>query len=140
MAGLTGLLSGKREAFVPPIGSYLLGVGQQRFVGRLDRVWLTPALASSHALIVGQTGSGKTKMIEALCRQFLVSGQGFCLLDLHGDLAGELARFAATLPIERRRRLGESLVWLDAADPERTVTFNPLAAGNRGMRRHSAWS
>lgn len=132
MAGLMGRRGGKREAFTPPVGSYLLGVGEQRFVGRLDRVWMTPALAASHALIVGQTGSGKTKMIEALCRQFLASGQGFCLLDLHGDLAGELARFAATLPAERRQRLGESLVWLDAADPERTVTFNPLAAGNRG--------
>jgi hypothetical protein len=129
---LSGLLRAKPAAFVPPPGSYLLGVGKQRFVDRLDRVWMTPALAASHALVVGQTGSGKSKLIEALGRQFIASGQGFCLLDLHGDLAGELAKFGATLPEEQRERFTRSLVWLDAADPERTVTFNPLAAGSRG--------
>jgi hypothetical protein len=132
VAGLSGLLGKKPAAFVPPPGSYLLGVGKQRFVGRLDRVWLKPSLAASHALVVGQTGSGKTKLIESLCRQFIAGGQGFCLLDLHGDLAGELARFGATLPAQQRERFTRSLVWLDAADPERTVTFNPLAAGSRG--------
>jgi hypothetical protein len=132
VAGLNGLLSRRPVAFVPPPGSYLLGAGKQRFVGRLDRIWMTPALAASHALIVGQTGSGKSKLIEALCRQFVAGGQGFCLLDLHGDLAGELARFGATLPAPDRERFARSLVWLDAADPERTVTFNPLAAGRGG--------
>lgn len=115
-------LLSRNQAFDPPQGSYELGIGKQRFIGQLDRVWLTPAYAAAHMLVIGQTGAGKTKLIEGLCRQFLESGQGFCLLDLHGDLASELRDFAADMP-ERE------IVWLDAADPKRTVTFNPLESG-----------
>lgn len=109
------------EPFIPPPGSYLLGFGEQRFVGKRDRIWLTPGLAASHMLVIGQTGSGKTKLIESVCRQFLSSGQGFCLLDLHGDLATDLRDYAAGIESEP--------IWLDAADPARTVTFNPLDPG-----------
>jgi hypothetical protein len=124
-----GRLTLKRpELFDPPDGSYLLGVGKQRFVGKLDRIWLTPKLAASHMLVVGQTGSGKSKLLESVCRQYLSSAQGFCLIDLHGDLATDLRDFAASLPDPERETVLRKLVWLDAGDPERTATFNPLAA------------
>ena len=124
----------KPEPFTPPAGSYLLGIGRQRFVGKLDRVWLTPGLAAAHMLVVGQTGSGKTKLIENVCRQFLEQGQGFCLLDLHGDLATDLRDYIAAMEPRQRERLAGSVVWLDAADPERVPTFNPLAASQRTPR------
>lgn len=109
---------------MPPDGSYLLGIGEQRFVRGPARVWLTPQLAASHLLVVGRTGSGKTKLLEALCRQFLDTGQPFALLDLHGDLAASLRDYAAEAP-----DCWPKLLWLDAADPDRTATFNPLIAG-----------
>ena len=128
MAVLTRLR--RRQEFVPPPGSYLLGVGEQRHVGRVQRLWLTPALARAHVLIIGQTGSGKTKFIEALCRQFMERGQGFALLDLHGDLATTLRAYVATLPAELRSSVLERLLWVDVADPGQVVTFNPLAASS----------
>lgn len=115
------------EPFSPPAGSYVIGRGAQRFVGKRDRIWLTPGLAASHCLVVGQTGSGKSKWAEGVCRQFLTRGQGFALLDLHGDLATDLRAFAATVGGERGDELRARLVWLDPSDPDRVATFNPLA-------------
>lgn len=127
MAGLSTLLR-RRVAFEPPPGSYQLAVGEQRYIGRPETIWLTPGLSAAHALVLGQTGAGKTKLIEALCRQYLEAGQGFCLLDLHGDLAVGLRDFIAALPPEIGEPLLARVVWLDLADPKRTVTFNPLEA------------
>jgi len=125
---VAGVRLKKPEPFTPPEGSYLLAVGEQRFVGKLDRIWLTPGLARAHGLLLGTTGSGKTKLIEALARQMLTRGQGFCLIDLHGDISVSLRDFVAALPAEQRDAASERLVWLDAADSERTATFNPLSA------------
>jgi hypothetical protein len=122
----------KPTEFVPPRGSYLLAVGEQRHVHQVQKIWLTPGHAAAHGLIVGQTGAGKSKLIEGICRQYLRTGQGFCLLDLHGDLARDLRDFIATLPATAKERLLGSLVWLDVADPDRTVTFNPLEAATPG--------
>jgi hypothetical protein len=126
---VAGMRLKRPKRFEPPEGSYLLGNGEQRFVRKPDRIWLTPGHAASHGLVLGQTGSGKTKLIESLCRQFGDRGQGYCLLDLHGDLAIDLRDHAASLPGEAGERLRSRLVWLDAAHPDRTATFNPLAAG-----------
>ena len=110
----------KPKPYAPPPGSLLVGVGEQRFIEKPDRIWLTPKLAGSHALVVGRTGSGKTKWLENVCRQYLAGEHPFTLLDLHGDLAVGLRDYAA--------EIGRELIWLDAANPDRTVTFNPLAA------------
>lgn len=126
---MAGLKLRKPRPFEPPERSYLLARGEQRFVRKPDAIWLTPGHASSHGLLVGQTGSGKTKLVEHLCRQFMDRGQGFCLLDLHGDLAADLREYAASLTGDARERVAGKLVWLDAAHPSRAATFNPLAAG-----------
>jgi len=125
---VAGLRLRKPEPFDPPEGSYLLAIGEQRFVGKLDRIWLTPGHARAHMLVLGQTNSGKTKLLEAICRQYVARGQPFCLVDLHGDLATSLRMHIAALPQQQRDAAAKRLVWLDAADPERTATFNPLAA------------
>ena len=40
-----------------------------------------------HTYMIGQTGTGKSTLIDNLARQDIDRGQGFCLLDPHGDLA-----------------------------------------------------
>ena len=119
-----------RSAFTPPPGSYRMAVGEQAFVRRPQTIWLTPGLRAAHGLVVGQTGAGKTKFLEALCRQMVESGQGFCLIDLHGDVSQELRDFIAALPEPAR---GEALArfrWVDVGDPSQVAPFNPLEAGN----------
>lgn len=39
-----------------------------------------------HQYIIGQTGTGKSTLMLNMIKQDLAQGQGFCLIDPHGDL------------------------------------------------------
>ena len=64
---------------------------------------------------VGQTGTGKSALMARLATQDLSTRQGFCLIDPHGDLAGEVGR-----------AVGERVLYWDAADPACPYGYNPL--------------
>ena len=68
----------------------------------------------------GQTGTGKSTLLLNLIQQDLAAGEGIALLDPHGDLAQ-----AALEHVPRRRT--NDLVYIDPADLERPIGFNPLA-------------
>ena len=68
-----------------------------------------------HTYVVGQTGVGKSTLLFNLARQDVASGQGFCLIDPHGDLARRLAEVA-----------GDRCLYWDAADPDNGFGYNPL--------------
>ena len=53
----------------------------------------------AHMYIVGKTGTGKSTSIANLARQDLLHGEGFALLDPHGDLAEHVLRL---VPEERQ--------------------------------------
>lgn len=73
-----------------------------------------------HLYLIGQTGTGKSTLLLNLLRQDFESGAGVALLDPHGDLAR-----AALDHIPRRRT--NDLVYVDPADIERPIGFNPLS-------------
>ena len=50
-----------------------------------------------HTYVIGQTGTGKSTLIENLARQDIDRGQGFCLIDPHGELAEALADHPAVI-------------------------------------------
>ena len=72
----------------------------------------------SHVYALGKTGVGKSTLLEALARQDLEAGRGFCLIDPHGDLA------------ERMRDLAKAssrpFIYMDAAAPTQLYGYNPL--------------
>lgn len=69
----------------------------------------------SHIYLIGKTGVGKSTLIETLARQDLAANRGFALIDPHGDL------------VERvRETSGQSVLYLDAADPLQPYGYNPL--------------
>src|SRR5438128_4456679 len=74
-----------------------------------------------HLYVVGQTGTGKSTLLLNLIRQDLIAGEGVALLDPHGDLAE-----AVVLHVPRVR--ARDLVYLNPADTERPIGFNPLSA------------
>ena len=76
--------------------------------------------ARRHTYIIGQTGSGKTTLIRNIILQHLEAGHGVALLDPHGDLADELLDH---FPPSR----ADDLVYLNPADGEFPIAFNPLA-------------
>ena len=83
-------------------------------------VMLAPEERRRHLYIIGQTGTGKSTLLLNLIRQDLAAGEGVALLDPHGDLA------RAVLDHIPRRRTND-LVYIDPADLDRPIGFNPLA-------------
>jgi hypothetical protein len=73
-----------------------------------------------HLYIIGQTGTGKSTLLLNLLRRDFEYGAGLALLDPHGDLA-----CAALDHIPRSRT--NDLVYIDPADRERPIGFNPLS-------------
>ena len=73
-----------------------------------------------HLYIVGQTGTGKSTLLLNLIAQDLAAGEGLALLDPHGDLA------EAVLTHVPRARTND-LVYINPADLERPIGFNPLS-------------
>src|SRR5213078_5414900 len=68
---------------------------------------------------IGKTGTGKSSLIETMALQDLERGNGFALIDPHGDL---VARVAARVPASHRDRV----IYLDATDPIQPYGYNPL--------------
>jgi hypothetical protein len=92
------------------IGAHFLG----------DPVVLDPEERRRHLYIVGQTGTGKSTLLLNLIAQDLAAGEGLALLDPHGDLA------EAVLNHVPRVRAND-LVYINPADIERPIGFNPLS-------------
>lgn len=73
----------------------------------------------SHIYIIGKTGTGKSTLMETMALQDLERGNGFALIDPHGDL---VERIAARVPQARKA----DVIYLDAADPSQPFGYNPL--------------
>jgi hypothetical protein len=85
-----------------------------------ELVVLDPEERRRHLYIVGQTGTGKSTLLLNLIAQDLAAGEGLALLDPHGDLA------EAVLNHIPRSRTND-LVYINPADIERPIGFNPLS-------------
>jgi hypothetical protein len=72
-----------------------------------------------HVYVIGKTGTGKSSLIETMALQDLQRGNGFALIDPHGDL---VARVAARIPASHR----DKVMYLDATDPTQPYGYNPL--------------
>jgi type IV secretory pathway TraG/TraD family ATPase VirD4 len=73
----------------------------------------------SHLYVIGKTGTGKSTLLENMAVQDLEHGNGFALIDPHGELAD---RIAARIPKSRQ----SDVVYLDASDPSQPYGYNPL--------------
>jgi len=95
-----------------------------------------------HIYVIGKTGTGKSTLLESFMRQDVERGEGFALLDPHGDLVERIAR---SIPDHRK----DDVVYLDATDPKQPYGYNPLkrvAADKRPLAAsgllevfHKAW-
>ncbi len=92
--------------------------GETNFRNRFTRFGIKQADRLSHIYLLGKTGVGKSTLIEALARQDLEGGRGFCVIDPHGDLAERMRDAAAVA--------GRPFNYLDAAAPNQPYGYNPL--------------
>jgi len=69
----------------------------------------------SHMYVIGKTGVGKSTLLETMLVQDIQRGQGFCLIDPHGDLVERLYLLC-------RKRA----VYFNVPDPKQPYGYNPL--------------
>lgn len=72
-----------------------------------------------HVYILGQTGTGKSTMILTQIREDLKKGNGFCVIDPHGDLCEYALKYFPKDKID-------DLVYFDLANTDYPIAFNPL--------------
>ncbi|MCX6822927.1 MAG: DUF87 domain-containing protein [candidate division SR1 bacterium] len=72
-----------------------------------------------HVYILGQTGSGKSTLMKTSILEDIRLGNGFCVIDPHGDLVDDTMKY---FPKERI----DDLIYFDLANTEYPLAFNPL--------------
>jgi hypothetical protein len=87
------------------------GINHQFGMLRYDR--------SRHVYIIGQTGAGKSGMLELFALSDIFHGQGYAIIDPHGDFAINNMRF---IPGSRLK----DVVYFNPADTAYPLGFNPL--------------
>ena len=73
----------------------------------------------SHVYMIGKTGTGKSTLLETMALQDLAQGNGFALVDPHGDL---VERIAGRIPSDRE----QDVLYLNATDASQPYGYNPL--------------
>ncbi len=89
---------------------------------------LSRADRERHVYVLGKSGSGKSTLLFNLAMHDIMAGEGVAVVDPHGDLPEALAD---CIPPRRTNEV----CYLDAADTEMPVGFNPLA--NIPPERHA---
>jgi hypothetical protein len=95
------------------------GINHQFGMLRSDR--------SRHVYIIGQTGAGKTGTLELFALSDIFHGQGYAIIDPHGDFAVDNMRF---IPGSRM----EDVVYFNPADTAFPLGFNPLEVTNPAQK------
>ncbi|MGB4762748.1 MAG: type IV secretion system DNA-binding domain-containing protein [Candidatus Saccharimonas sp.] len=95
------------------------GINHQFGMLRYDR--------SRHVYIIGQTGAGKSGLLELFALSDIFHGQGYAIIDPHGDFAINNMRF---IPGSRL----EDVVYFNPADTQYPLGFNPLEVTDPNMK------
>ncbi|MEM9292124.1 MAG: type IV secretion system DNA-binding domain-containing protein [Acidobacteriota bacterium] len=98
-----------------------LVLGENPYRGSSQKVSLNRGMRSKHMHILGATGTGKSTLLVQLALQDTRRGEGFALIDPHGDLVDDVL---SRLPEDRI----DDVVLLDPVDPDFVVGWNVLQA------------
>ena len=97
------------------------GINHQFGMLRYDR--------SRHVYIIGQTGAGKSGLLELFALSDIFHGQGYAIIDPHGDFAINNMRF---IPGSRM----DDVIYFNPADTTYPVGFNPLEVTNPDQKNN----
>ncbi|HJP81807.1 MAG TPA: type IV secretion system DNA-binding domain-containing protein [Candidatus Saccharimonadales bacterium] len=95
------------------------GINHQFGMLRYDR--------SRHVYIIGQTGAGKSGTLELFALSDIFHGQGYAIIDPHGDFAVDNMRF---IPGSRIK----DVVYFNPSDTAFPLGFNPLEVTNPNQK------
>ena len=77
----------------------------------------------THFYIIGASGTGKTKFLEYLIKQDIKNGEGFGVIDPHGDL---IENVKGWLYFYSSKSLEDNIILIEPTNPKAIVSFNPL--------------
>jgi len=103
-------------------GEPILILGETVYRNRHQRFGLLPEDRLRHLWLLGKTGCGKSTLLANLAIQDLEAGNGFALLDPHGDLVDDV------LPFVPSHRTNNVLLF-SPEDREYPVSFNVFRRG-----------
>ena len=95
------------------------GVKKEIRVSHIDRF--------RHFYIIWQTGTGKSTALLTMAQQDIPLGNGFCLIDPHGDLCEHILKY---IPKERI----DDLIYFDFANTDYPIGFNMFDAQSEDER------
>ena len=72
-----------------------------------------------HMYVIGKTGVGKSTLLLNMATSDIERGNGFCLIDPHGDIAENILNY---IPQDRIA----DVIYFNPADIEHPIAFNPL--------------
>jgi hypothetical protein len=72
-----------------------------------------------HIYAIGKTGTGKSTLLQNMAISDIERGNGFCVIDPHGDVVENLLNY---IPLER---IGD-VIYFNPQDMEFPIAFNPL--------------
>ncbi len=107
----------------PAIDENISAFGLTNFRGINHQFGMLRSDRSRHLYIIGQTGAGKSGLLELFTLSDIFHGQGYAVVDPHGDLAVDNMRF---IPGSRLK----DVVYFNPADTAHPVGFNPLEVTN----------
>lgn len=84
-----------------------------------------------HMYLIGKSGSGKSKLLELLVKSDIETGQGFCVIDPHGDLADTVLKMVPESRIN-------DVIYFNPIDEKFPISFNPLEKVEPAYRQQVA--
>lgn len=127
LEGIPELVQARKSYPVPTYRNAtgpVLGINLHQ--GKRTAVRIGAHLPNEHLYIVGKSGYGKTTLMENLIAQHIEAGDGFGIVDPHGDLIGRVLRL---IP---ENRIAHT-VHFNPADPDYLIPLNVLA--NEGTQQ-----
>lgn len=107
----------------PAVDENISAFGLTNFRGINHQFGMLRSDRSRHLYIIGQTGAGKSGLLELFALSDIFHGQGYAIIDPHGDLAVNNMRF---IPGSRLK----DVVYFNPSDTAYPVGFNPLEVTN----------
>src|SRR5438445_659056 len=76
----------------PGLDNRITALAETNFRNQRRRFGIKRADRQAHMYIIGKTGTGKSTLIASLARQDALHGEGFALLDPHGNLGEQVMK------------------------------------------------
>lgn len=111
----------------PAVDENISAFGMTNFRGINHQFGMLRYDRSRHVYIIGQTGAGKSGLLELFALSDIFHGQGYAIIDPHGDFAIDNMRF---IPGSRLK----DVVYFNPADTGFPLGFNPLEVTNPSQK------